>query len=375
MIWNPLKSLKPWQVLALFVVVLAAAGATYGGYLRAGERESTALEESQQIIPIRYGNLVNEVSTSGNLAFPDRVTLSFGSGGSVAELAVEEGTPVSRGQVLARLDDLAIASLAEAKAKAELSRLEAVEALEEAMTVDPLAIAEAQENIAAARLAVQEAEEALEDARNPHTREDIEKQRQLAADTELQLQNTRQALADMATAHETQLAKAREAVAAARFDHEEARRKLEDFAPSHNLAAIAARQSVADAEADLDAALQSLADFDPNYARSLALARQEKADAAVGRGKRPQRPGRFPPESPTAVGRIRRRQSRRGNGLAGKTGSAGRPGIQPFPERHPGPPVRCRRPGCVHQGHRVPGKLRDFQQPPAGRLVPGKRGI
>ena len=60
-IWSALKGLAAWQILVLIVVLFGAAGATYGGYIRANGQESVELAEDQQLIPIRYGNLVNEV--------------------------------------------------------------------------------------------------------------------------------------------------------------------------------------------------------------------------------------------------------------------------------------------------------------------------
>ena len=280
-IWSALKGLAAWQILVLIVVLFGAAGATYGGYIRANGQESVELAEDQQLIPIRYGNLVNEVSTSGNLAFPDREMLTFGSGGTVSEFNAEEGMPVSRGQVLASLDTFALASLKETKAQAEFDLQAAVEALDETKLIDPLLLAEAHENVAAAQLTLEEALDALEDAREPHTAEEIESQRKLVADTELALQNVRRALSDLELAHEVAVNEARQARADARLSLEEAKRELTDFAPTYNFQVVQARQVFADAEASLDAAVSALADFDPSYSESLAQAQQAKADALV----------------------------------------------------------------------------------------------
>jgi RND family efflux transporter MFP subunit len=280
-IWSALKGLAAWQVLVLIIVLFGAAGATYGGYIRANGAESVELAEDQQLIPIRYGNLVNEVSTSGNLAFPDREMLTFGSGGTVSELNVEEGMPVSRGQVLASLDTFALASLEETKAQAEFDLQAAVEALDETKLIDPLLLAEAHENVAAARLALEEALDALEDAREPHTVEEIESQRRLVADTELTLQNVRRALSDLELGHEVAVNESRQDRAGARVSLEEAKRELIDFAPSYKFQVVQARQAFADAEAGLDAAVASLSDFNPSYSESLAQSRQAEADAMV----------------------------------------------------------------------------------------------
>ncbi len=279
--WNALKGLALWQILVLFVVLFSAAGATYGGYIRANGQDPVALEEDQQLIPIRYGNLVNEVSTSGNLTFPNREMLTFGTGGTVSEISAEEGMSVSRGQVLASLDSLALATLIEDKLQAELELRDAIEALEEAKAIDILALADAGEKVAVARVALQNAFEALEDAREPYTLEQIESQRKLAADTDLALQNARETLAGLELDHEVRLAEARQAEADARVALQEAGQDFADFAPSHRLEVIQARQAAVDAEAALDAALTAVAEFDPGHLESLAQARQSEVDALL----------------------------------------------------------------------------------------------
>ncbi len=287
-IWSALTGLAAWQVLVLVVVLFGAAGATYGGYIRANGEESVELAEDQQLIPIRYGNLANEISTSGNLAFPDREMLTFGSGGTVSEFNAEEGMPVSRGQVLASLDTFALASLKETKAQAEFDLQTAVEALDETKLIDPLLLAEAHENVAAAQLTLEEALDALENAREPYTAEEIESQRKLVADTELALQNVRRALSDLELAHEVAVNEARQARADARLSLEEAKRELTDYAPTYNFQVVQARQIFADAEASLDAAVSALADFDPSYSESLAQAQQTKADTPWSRWTKPE---------------------------------------------------------------------------------------
>ena len=279
--WNALRGLAPWQILVLFVVLFSAAGATYGGYIRANGQDPVALEENQQLIPIRYGNLVNEVSTSGNLTFPNRETLTFGAGGTVSEISAEEGMSVSRGQVLASLDSLALATLTEGKFQAELELRDAAEALEEAKAVDVLALSDAEEKVAAARVALQNAFEALEDAREPYTLEQVESQRKLVADTDIALQNARETLAGSEIDYEVRLAEARQSEADAGVELQEAMQILADFAPLHRLEIIQARQVAVDAEAALDAALTAVAEFNPQHRESLAQARQEEADAVL----------------------------------------------------------------------------------------------
>ena len=117
---NTLKSLRLWQILVLFFVLFGAAGGTYEVYGRTTAAPLVDIGENQQIIPVQYGDLVNKVSTSGNLVYPDREALDFGSAGTVESILVEEGERVSRGQALAQIDQATVASIAVAVAQAEL---------------------------------------------------------------------------------------------------------------------------------------------------------------------------------------------------------------------------------------------------------------
>ena len=280
-IWRVLKTLSRLQIVALAIVLFGAAAATYGGYLRANSEEQVALEEDQQLIPVRLGDLINEVTTSGTIAFPNREMLRFGSPGIVAELLAEEGEVVSQGQALVKLDATAVASLVQALAQAKVDHADAVESLEELREIDPLAAAQAREAVADAEFQLQEAVEALADAHQPYTPEEIETQRKLVADTDFALLNAEQDLDATARRHAVLLGEARKAHAEAQSALQEARQALTDFAPSYFLSLDEARQAVADAELALDAALTAVADFSPDYVNQLLQARQSEADAEL----------------------------------------------------------------------------------------------
>ena len=132
---NSLKSLKLWQILVLFVVLFGAAGATYEVYGRSTAVPLVDLDENQQIIPVQYGDLVNKVSTSGNLVYPEREALSFGSQGIVESILVEEGDRVTRGQPLAEIDQATVASIELAVAQAEIDLDVAQQALDELLAI------------------------------------------------------------------------------------------------------------------------------------------------------------------------------------------------------------------------------------------------
>ena len=280
-IWRALKTLSPLKMVVLAVVVFAAAAATYGGYIRANSETPVALEENQQLIPVRLGDLVNEVTTSGTIAFPNRQMLIFGSPGIVAELLVEEGEAVSQGQALAKLDATAVASLVRALAQAKVDHSNAVENLEELQKTVPLAAAQAREAVADAEFQLQQAVEALADAHQPYTPQDIETQRKLVADTDFALLNSEQDQDAIARRHAVLLGQARKDYAEAQSALQEARQALIDFAPSYFLSLDEARQAVADAELALDVAASAVADFSPGYVKQLLQARQSEADAEL----------------------------------------------------------------------------------------------
>ena len=280
-IWRALKTLSPLQIVALAVVLFGAAAATYGGYLRANSAEPVALEEDQQLIPVRLGDLVNEVTTSGTIAFPNRQMLIFGSPGIVAELLVEEGEAVSQGQALATLDATAVTSLVRALAQAKVDHADAVEKLEELQETDLLAAAQAREAVADAEFKLQQAVEALADAHQPYTPEDIETQRKLVADIDFALLNSGQDLDATARRHAVLLGEARKDHAEAQSALQEVRQALIDFAPSYFLSLHEARQAVADAELALDVAVTAVGDFSPDYVKQLLQARQAEADVEL----------------------------------------------------------------------------------------------
>ena len=279
--WNAFKTLKIWQIAVLAVVLFGAAGATYGGYVRSSSPTLVELEEDQQLIPVRYGDLVNEITTNGILAFPNRETLTFGSPGTVVELLVEEGSAVTAGQILSKLDATSVATLAQQVAQAELDLSNATDVLEDARVINPLALAQAQEAVANAELGLQEANDALEEARKPYSGQVIETQRKLAADTRLDRQSAERAVASLARVYSTQLAQAQEAKSNADLAFDVSRQELSGFARDYTQQVALARQAKADAELALDTTEESLADLPQLYTDDLAQARQDQAEAEV----------------------------------------------------------------------------------------------
>ncbi len=114
------KGLKLWQVGVLAAVLATTAGTTYGVYALVTSSGGTGLGDDQQLVPVQFGNLVNSVSLSGSVVFPNREGLSFGTQGTVGEMLVEMGDSVAEGQALVSLDAAAMASLEMAAAQSAL---------------------------------------------------------------------------------------------------------------------------------------------------------------------------------------------------------------------------------------------------------------
>ena len=142
-----LKTLRPVQILVLVFVLFASGGATYAGYEYSSRGVGSSLDENQQLIPIAYGDLVRQVTTSGSLEFPERETMSFGTAGTVDRLLVREGETVTAGQELARLDAATAASLAQSAAQAQVDVIAAQEALDELVKPTDLSLTQAQQKI------------------------------------------------------------------------------------------------------------------------------------------------------------------------------------------------------------------------------------
>jgi RND family efflux transporter MFP subunit len=275
-----LKTLKPWQIVVLAIVLLGAAGGTYGGYARASGPDQPTLGTNQQLVPVKYGNLVNQVSTNGSLAFPNREKLTFGSKGTVEAVLVEEGQRVVQGQVVARLDRTALASLDQAIAQARVDLKSAREALDEAKKPPALALAQARANVAAAEVSLKEALKALDDFAPQHTR-DLAQARQAKVEAELALDKARKALDDFAPQYWRELAQARQAKAQAELALEEAVKTLDRFAPDHGRQLAQARQARADADLALKEAQEALVRFTLDYQEKLAKGRKGESDALV----------------------------------------------------------------------------------------------
>ena len=294
-LWNAIKSLAIWQILVLVVVLFGSAAAVYFVYADRTQPEPTELAENQQLIPIQYGDIVNQVSTNGNLAFPERETVQFGIKGTVGEILVEEGQTVGLGQELARLDAPTIATLEEAVAQARVDLLDAEEALAELMeppTEVTLALeqAAAEEAVAAAKYQVLLAQDALLVVLDPEmpTLMDVEAQRERIAATELSIQTIQDEREDLLNPElptHREIKAQEELIADARVKLQEAVESRDELLnrnlqPDYEMNLADALQKQADAEKELAEIRVAMADLAPSQ-RELVEATQGRLKAQI----------------------------------------------------------------------------------------------
>ena len=193
-----LKWARSRRALVAAVVVAAGLTAAVVGYLGTRGEDVAALEEGQQLVEVRLGDLVNQVTSSGSIVFPNREELSFGVAGTVGALLVAEGDQVAAGQPLARIDDETAAGVERDAAQAQVDLQDSQEAMDDAMA-PPTALArvEAEAAVADAELSLQQAQEALDDAMAPPTTLTRAEAEAAVAMAELSLQQAQEALSDV----------------------------------------------------------------------------------------------------------------------------------------------------------------------------------
>jgi HlyD family secretion protein len=274
-----LKALKLWQIGLLAIVKLGSAGTTYGVYASNSGASQMELGENQRVIPVQYGDLMNQISTNGSLTFPEKEALRFDAAGTVADVLVKEGQHVSQGQVLARLVESAVASLEEAVAEARVGMRDAQNSLSALELEHAVQWAEAEEAVTTAEFDLETAFEAPDDAREPYTKQEIKSQEQAVAEARLALQTSQKALLDLEPNHGLELAQALQTNRDARAALEDARQALAEFEDDHGLDLASATQAKAAAEVALDEAKTALEDYENSGGANLERLRVQKTRA------------------------------------------------------------------------------------------------
>ncbi|WP_028060193.1 efflux RND transporter periplasmic adaptor subunit [Candidatus Solirubrobacter pratensis] len=140
------------------LIALSALAATAVAIAAIVVGSPVATADSGRTVTVARGVIQSTVSGSGNLAPANQLELNFGTSGDVTKISVEEGEHVSKGQLLARIDDSS-AKVAVAQAKADLASAEDQQATASTSTASASAAAA----VDSAQLALKSAEQALAD--------------------------------------------------------------------------------------------------------------------------------------------------------------------------------------------------------------------
>ena len=134
--------------------------------------ENTIVNESQQIISMQKGDLISEVSITGQLKFSEVDSLKFLSSGKISSVFVDENDIVTKGTKLAQLEEIKMAELRKnvARSKSDVAAAqyslkvsesqlkEVIEELDTTSTGDPNLIALKEKSISDAKINISKAE-------------------------------------------------------------------------------------------------------------------------------------------------------------------------------------------------------------------------
>ena len=274
-----LKTLRPVQAVVLVLALLVSGGATYAGYELSSRGPSKGLEEDQQLVPIGFGDLVRQVTTSGSLEFPNRETLSFGTSGKVDRLMVRDGQSVTAGQELARLDPATLATLAQSVAQAQVDVITAQKLFDDLAKPTELSLAQARRAVAGAEFDLQAARQASDDLLNSAAL-DLAQARRKVAKAEFDLKAADEALDKANIPFSSEQIKTQEqTVAGARLKVQDAEEILGGLGVSFFQSLAQALLNQADAKAALVAAANALDIYEAANTLLLNQARLDQAEA------------------------------------------------------------------------------------------------
>ena len=283
-----LKSLARFRKPAIIVVViLAVAAGGYFGYDRLFRSQPDATAEDMQTVPVRRGDLIEQVSISGSVDFPDSERLVFGTAGTVEEVNVTQGERVSEGDALASLDPETIAGLEQALAQANIDLRDAEDALKDFLETPPLTLAQANQAVVKARADIVNAEDALDKIASPSEHRIAEARAAISA-AELKLRQEQDALDDLLKPPtDISVTRAETNIVAKRLAVQRAEKALEDLLKPPTEAAVAvADERIAKARSALDAAEKRRDDYESQEGIADVRRRIEKAEVAVQRAER-----------------------------------------------------------------------------------------
>ncbi|MBM3933085.1 MAG: efflux RND transporter periplasmic adaptor subunit [SAR202 cluster bacterium] len=209
-----IKGMKLWQAAIAAVAVVGAGGAGYVGYSMA-TGPNDGLGENEQVIPVQVGDLVNDITINGSLAYGNRETLQFSRQGTVANLSAVVGRTVTEGQALARLDSDSISALEKQVTQAKISLIAAEKAL--AAAKDPFTakqVLNSEIAVANAKIALANAEASLDAMLKPSA-QSVAQSELAVINATTALDKAQAALDRIVSPTEADVAKAKAAVASA----------------------------------------------------------------------------------------------------------------------------------------------------------------
>ena len=248
---NLLSQLNRRRIVALVIVLVFVTAGAFIFLRGTSDPDSGVLEEDQQLIPVRRGDLVDSITVTGSVSFPDRENMTFGSDGVVEEVLVKEGQRVSAGDPIAALDAETVARLEREVTDARAGVRDAQSELDALVAPPALMVAEAEHRVATAKGTLADALEALERITSPTDRQVAEAESRVSR-AALELERAEEALAKgVAPAPASELSQARMRVT----DAEIALMELENTPDQLELSRV--ESGVADAEVALQSAIEA----------------------------------------------------------------------------------------------------------------------
>ncbi|MSQ24683.1 MAG: efflux RND transporter periplasmic adaptor subunit [Dehalococcoidia bacterium] len=229
--------------------------------------DAASATPTETISAVARGNISQSVVSTGSLAYSTTQTLRFSAGGTVTKVGAKVGDRVTKGQVLATIDET---DLAAAVARAQGSLLAAQQAYDDTKANGgALALAKAQEAIATATAGLKGAQDAVDLAKTPYAAQDLRKQEEAVAAATSALKVAQDAAALPYAALD--IVKQREAVATATAGLKSAQDALTlALVPSDQLSAL---------KTALDRAKESLANSQSSTVVTTATQQRQVTDA------------------------------------------------------------------------------------------------
>jgi RND family efflux transporter MFP subunit len=131
-IGNLRAKLNRWQWAVLFAVLILSIFLSFQ-LVDSGSGETAVgnLDATERLVSAQKGDLVNSVSFTGSLIYPDKYQVTLGSSGTADEIYVRAADLVSEGDTLLQLDTETVANRVELLSAAKIKLREAQDSLDQ----------------------------------------------------------------------------------------------------------------------------------------------------------------------------------------------------------------------------------------------------